>query len=153
MTTFRDPTSVHAQIHKKKSLRLDQSRNAENGAAKSSRLAKRASIAGFSSLVKDGVSWAGDRLNTYRDGLSREEREEKVRRENRKQLLYLKMQNVRQVSDREVQPIITNLYLLRLSRLRNGARVPANWMNLKATTSGRKPWNPTNIIQPWSWNE
>lgn len=105
MTTFRDPTSVHAQIHKKKSLQLDRSRNAENGATKSSRLAKRASIAGFSLLVKDGVSWAGDRLNTYRDGLSREEREEKVRRENRKQLLYLKMRNVRQVSGRKVRPM------------------------------------------------
>lgn len=94
MTTFRDPTSVHAQIHRKKSLQLDKSRNGENGAVKSSRLARSASIAGFSSLVKDGVSWAGDRLSTYRDGLSREEREEKLRRDNRKQLLYLKMRNV-----------------------------------------------------------
>lgn len=101
MTTFRDPTSVHAQIHKKKSLQLDRSRNAEIGAAKSSRLAKSASIAGFSSLVRGGVSWAGDRLNTYRDGLTREEREEKLRRDNRKQLLYLKMRNVRLIFRRE----------------------------------------------------
>lgn len=97
MNTFRDPALVHAQIHRKKSLQLDRLRNVENGTVKSSGLAKRASIAGLSSLVKDGVSWAGDRLNTYRDGLSREEREEKLRRDNRKQLLYLKMRNVRRI--------------------------------------------------------
>lgn len=94
MTAFRDPASVHSQIHRKKSLQLDQSQNVDNAAPLSSRLAKRASIAAFSSMVKDTVSWAGDRLNTYRDGLLKEEREEKIRSENRKQLLYMKMRNV-----------------------------------------------------------
>lgn len=95
MTTFRDPTSVHAQIHKKKSLQFDRSLDNEARLFKPSRLAKRVSIAAFSSVVKQGVSWAGDRLNTYRDGLTREEREEETRRQNRKHVLYLKMRNVR----------------------------------------------------------
>ncbi|EED16259.1 Patatin family phospholipase, putative [Talaromyces stipitatus ATCC 10500] len=95
MTTFRDPTSVHAQIHRKQGLQLDRSQKGENGVPKSSssRLAKRVSIAAFSSLVKDGVAWTSDRLNTYRDRLSKEGREEKLRRDNRRQLLYLKMRN------------------------------------------------------------
>lgn len=91
--TFRDPASVHSQIHRKKSLQPDPSQNADNAAPSSSRLLKRASLANFSSLVKDTVSWAGDRLNTYRDGLLKEEREEKLRKDNRKRLLYTKMRN------------------------------------------------------------
>lgn len=95
MTTFRDPTSVHSQIHRKKSLHFERSPNGKNASSRTSPLRKRASFAAVSSLVKDSVSWAGDRLNTYRDGLSKEEREEKLRRDNRKQLLYLRMRNVR----------------------------------------------------------
>lgn len=44
--------------------------------------------------MRDIVLWAGDTLNIYRDGLSKEEREKKVRSDDRKQLLYLKMRNV-----------------------------------------------------------
>ncbi|OKL56427.1 hypothetical protein UA08_08097 [Talaromyces atroroseus] len=93
MTTFRDPASVHSQIHRKKNLQLDTSQNAEDAAPPSTRLLKRASFANFSSLIKDTVLWAGDRLNTYRDGMLKEEREEKLRKDNRKQLLYLNMRN------------------------------------------------------------
>ncbi|KAH8700157.1 putative patatin family phospholipase [Talaromyces proteolyticus] len=88
MTTLRDPASIHSQLHRKKSLQLDRKQDVSR-----SHLGKRASFAAFSSLVRDTVSWAGDTLNTYRDGLSREEREKKLRDDDRKQVLYLKMRN------------------------------------------------------------
>lgn len=95
MTAYRDPGSLHSQIHRKKSLQLDRSsQHGESIApAPSRRLAKRASFAAVSSLLTDTVSWAGDRLNTYRDGLLKEERKEKLRKESRRQLLYTKMRN------------------------------------------------------------
>lgn len=91
MTTLRDPAAIHSQLHRKKSLpHVDLKQDAP----RSSRLGKRASFAAFTSVVRDTVSWAGDTLNTYRDGLSKEEREKKARDDDRKELLYLKMRNV-----------------------------------------------------------
>jgi TAG lipase/steryl ester hydrolase/phospholipase A2/LPA acyltransferase len=52
------------------------------------------SIPAVSSLVRDSWSWAGDTLHTYRDGLSREQRQHKTEVEDRKQVLYLKMKHV-----------------------------------------------------------
>jgi TAG lipase/steryl ester hydrolase/phospholipase A2/LPA acyltransferase len=92
MTTLRDPASIHSQLHRKKSLQQVVDRKQD--APRWSRLGKRASFAAFSSVVRDTVSWAGDTVNTYRDGLSKEEREKKLRDDDRKQLLYLKMRNV-----------------------------------------------------------
>lgn len=93
MTTLRDPAAIHSQLHRKKSLQ-QVDRKQQQDAPRSSRLGKRASFAAFSSVVRDTVSWAGDTLNTYRDGLSKDERERKLRDDDRKQLLYLKMRNV-----------------------------------------------------------
>ncbi|KAJ5610566.1 hypothetical protein N7510_007285 [Penicillium lagena] len=56
-------------------------------------LRKAISIPTVSSLVRDSWSWAGDTLHTYRDGLSREQRQHKTEVEDRKQVLYLKMKH------------------------------------------------------------
>ena len=52
------------------------------------------SIPALSSLVRDSWSWAGDTIHTYRDGLSREQRQHKAEVADRKQVLYLKMKHV-----------------------------------------------------------
>lgn len=49
----------------------------------------------LSSITKNPLGWVEDSFNAYRDGLSKEERKERVDRENRKQVVYLKMRNVR----------------------------------------------------------
>ncbi|KAJ5446355.1 Acyl transferase/acyl hydrolase/lysophospholipase [Penicillium cf. griseofulvum] len=54
---------------------------------------KAISIPSVSSLVKDSWNWAGDTLHTYRDGLSKEQRKQRVDIEDRKQVLYLKIKN------------------------------------------------------------
>lgn len=57
-------------------------------------LRKAISIPAVSSIVRDSWNWAGETLHTYRDGLSAEERKLKADREDRKQVLYLKIKNV-----------------------------------------------------------
>lgn len=52
------------------------------------------SIPTVASLVKDSWSWAGDIINTYRDGLTKEQRQARTKIEDRKQILYLRMKNV-----------------------------------------------------------
>lgn len=51
-------------------------------------------IPAVSAIVKDSWNWAGETIHTYRDGLSAEERRQKADREDRKQVLYLKIKNV-----------------------------------------------------------
>lgn len=88
MTSLRDPSAIHSQLHRQRSLDFRAKRHS------SSRLDKRASIADLSSLVRNTLAWAGETLNTYRDGLSKEQRERKLRETDREQLLYMKMRNV-----------------------------------------------------------
>lgn len=61
---------------------------------KLSSLRRYVSIPSLSSIVRGSFTKVGDVFEGYRDGLSQEEREEKQRTENRKQVLYLKMRNV-----------------------------------------------------------
>lgn len=64
------------------------------------RSAKRHSLLGplsppsLSSIVKASWEWAEDSYNSYRDGLTKEERKERMDREDRKQVLYVRMCNV-----------------------------------------------------------
>lgn len=55
---------------------------------------KTISIPAVSAIVKESWNWAGETIHTYRDGLSAEERRQKADREDRKQVLYLKIKNV-----------------------------------------------------------
>lgn len=48
----------------------------------------------LSSIVKASWEWAEDSYNSYWDGLTREERKERMDREDRKQVLYVRMRNV-----------------------------------------------------------
>lgn len=57
-------------------------------------LRKAISIPAVSSIVRDSWNWAGETIHTYRDGLSAEERKQRADREDRKQVLYLKIKNV-----------------------------------------------------------
>lgn len=57
-------------------------------------LRKAISIPAVSSIVKDSWNWAEETLHTYRDGLSAEQRKQKAHRQDRKQVLYLKIKNV-----------------------------------------------------------
>ena len=57
-------------------------------------LLKSISIPSLSSIVKNSLSRAEDGFNTYRDGLSKEERKARTEREDRRQILYLRMRNV-----------------------------------------------------------
>jgi TAG lipase / steryl ester hydrolase / phospholipase A2 / LPA acyltransferase len=57
-------------------------------------LRKAISVPAVSSIVRDSWNWAGKTIHTYRDGLSAEERKNRADREDRKQVLYLKIKNV-----------------------------------------------------------
>ncbi|GFF24831.1 putative patatin family phospholipase [Aspergillus lentulus] len=56
-------------------------------------LTKSISIPSLPSVVRNSLSWAGDTLNAYRDGASREQRKALTDIEDRKQVLYLRMRN------------------------------------------------------------
>lgn len=45
-------------------------------------------------IVKSSWEWAEDSFNSYRDGLTKAERKERMDREDRKQVLYMRMRNV-----------------------------------------------------------
>ncbi|KAJ9224339.1 hypothetical protein DTO027B5_4119 [Paecilomyces variotii] len=91
MSLVRDPTAMHPQCHRR--TKLEPKTQTRLGSLESSGLRKSASIASVSSFVRSSVTWATDTLQTYRDGLSREEREKRAQVEDRKQILYLRMRN------------------------------------------------------------
>ncbi|RHZ62782.1 putative Patatin family phospholipase [Aspergillus thermomutatus] len=74
-----------------------KSRNQLNISSNSARrrhiLPKSISIPSFPSVVRNSLSWAGDTLNAYRDGASREQRKALTDTEDRKQVLYLRIRN------------------------------------------------------------
>ncbi|KAJ5675552.1 hypothetical protein N7462_008449 [Penicillium macrosclerotiorum] len=89
MSMLGNSTIVHSQCHQKDSDQL-----ATLPAASPRRTLRKAiSIPAVSSLVKDSWSWAGETLNTYRDGLSPEQRKQKAEIEDRKQVLYMKIKH------------------------------------------------------------
>jgi TAG lipase/steryl ester hydrolase/phospholipase A2/LPA acyltransferase len=90
MTVLGDSTVVHSQCHQ---LDLEHD-HPSNRPAPYRSLRKAISIPAVSLLVKDSWNWAGETLNTYRDGLSTEQRKQREEVENRKQLFYLKIKNV-----------------------------------------------------------
>ncbi|KAJ5108072.1 hypothetical protein N7456_004747 [Penicillium angulare] len=86
MSVLGDSAIVHSKCHSRhdadtKSLPPRRS------------LRKAISIPAVSSVVKGSWNWAGDTLGYYRDGLSAEQRRHQVEIEDRKQVLYLKIQN------------------------------------------------------------
>ncbi|CAI7668847.1 unnamed protein product [Penicillium manginii] len=89
MTVLGDSTVVHSQCHQ---LDLEHD-HPSNRPAPYRSLRKAISIPAVSLLVKDSWNWAGETLNTYRDGLSAEQRKQREEVENRKQLFYLKIKN------------------------------------------------------------
>ncbi|KAL2013293.1 hypothetical protein VTN00DRAFT_818 [Thermoascus crustaceus] len=91
MSLLRDPTIFHSRLHRKNTVQTQV--EASPGSSRASSLAKRATVATLSSFVRDSVTWAGDVLNSYRDGLSKEEREKKAYVDERRQILYLRMRN------------------------------------------------------------
>lgn len=101
-------------------------------------LRKAISIPAVSTLVKDSFSWAGDTLNSYRDGLTPEQRKQRAQAEDRKQVLYLKIKNVSRTGDLGIQ-MVPGLWLhlrvthadqdldCRRCRTKNGAVAPVSW--------------------------
>lgn len=85
MTVLGDSTIVHSQCYQRDDHSL------ASGPRRS--LRKAVSIPAVSSLVQDSWNWAGETFNTYRDGLSAEQRKQREEQETRKQLLYLRMKN------------------------------------------------------------
>lgn len=99
MSLLRDPTIFHSRLHRKNTVQTQVEASPESSRASS--LGKRATVATLSSFVRDSVTWAGDVLNSYRDGLSKEEREKKAYVDERRQILYLRMRNVSWKSSEE----------------------------------------------------
>lgn len=101
---MRDPSAIHSRLHHSrddgyvkdsKGVRITASRDTLCSPLRN--LGKRVSIPALPSLVRDSWSWAGDTLKGFQDGLNKEGREEKQRQEDRKQVLYLKIRNVRKL--------------------------------------------------------
>lgn len=111
MTPIRDPSAIYSQLHRRSSVQNETANPSESSQHGS--LGKHASLAAISSLLRDSVSWAGEALSAYRDGSSMEERERKLRLEERKQILYLKM---RDVSAWKILIIANSDYFFRVSQ-------------------------------------
>lgn len=91
MSYFRDPGIGCLERH-----RNDKDALACSGPSISSRrFFESNSNLSLSSIIRNQLGWVEDRFKTYRDGLSKEERKDQMDRENRKQVLYLNMRNVR----------------------------------------------------------
>lgn len=92
MPLFNDSTIVHSQCHGSgedatvplSTQSLPRKRSIRNSV----------SVPSLSSLIKAPWNWAGDTIQTYRDGLSKEERKGQMEVESRKQIVYFRMQNV-----------------------------------------------------------
>lgn len=65
------------------------------GGTKTKVLKSKSSLAQLVGFVRNPVEIAGDAIDSWLDGLSKEEREEKQRFEDRKRILYLNLRNVR----------------------------------------------------------
>lgn len=85
---LRDPVSIQSHIHGTPSIRPERDRSTRSVSK------KQQPIAALSSLVRDTFNWAGETLQNRQDGLSKEERQQKQREEDQKQVLYIKMRNV-----------------------------------------------------------
>jgi TAG lipase/steryl ester hydrolase/phospholipase A2/LPA acyltransferase len=92
MSLLRDPSAVHAKLHRRQEPPKQVSRLSVPSIP--GLLGKRASFAALSSFLRGSVSWAGDAFSTYWDGLSKEERERRIRLDERRQIAYLKMRTV-----------------------------------------------------------
>ncbi|KAL1976699.1 hypothetical protein VTN31DRAFT_2981 [Thermomyces dupontii] len=84
---LRDPVAVQSQIHGTPNIRPERDRSTRSESR------KQQPVAALSSFVRDTINWAGETLQSCQDGLSKEERQQKRRDEDRKQVLYLKMRN------------------------------------------------------------
>ncbi|RLM00942.1 hypothetical protein CFD26_100619 [Aspergillus turcosus] len=92
MSLFHDSPIVQPKCHSGV-----KSRNQLNVSSTPARhrhiLPKSISIPSLPSVVRSSLSWAGNTLNAYRDGASREQRKALTDVEDRKQILYLRMRN------------------------------------------------------------
>ncbi|OJJ89255.1 putative Patatin family phospholipase [Aspergillus glaucus CBS 516.65] len=87
MSYLRDPGVGCSERH-----RNDKDSLACSGPSVSSRLGSSSNLL-LSSIIINPLGWVEDSFNAYRDGLSKEERKDRMDRENRKQVIYLKMRN------------------------------------------------------------
>jgi TAG lipase/steryl ester hydrolase/phospholipase A2/LPA acyltransferase len=88
MSLLRDPSAVHAKLHRTQEPPKQFSKVSVPSIP--GLLGKR-----VTSFLRGSVSWAGDAFSTYWDGLSKEERERRIRLDARKQIAYLKMRTAR----------------------------------------------------------
>lgn len=152
MSLLRDPSAVHAKLHRRQEPPKQVPRLSIPGL-----LGKRTSLAALSSFLRDSVSWAGDAFSTYWDGLSKEERERRIRLDERRQIAYLKMRNVSnptRVLGRATKTIVRALteFYGRHGPTMNGGYLPANWTSSKVMMHGKEPLNQMNITRILFWN-
>jgi hypothetical protein len=151
MSLLRDPSAVHAKLHRTQEPPKQFSRVSVPSIP--GLLGKR-----VTSFLRGSVSWAGDAFSTYWDGLSKEERERRIRLDARKQIAYLKMRTVSDpmhVHGRATKnggSGFDRILCCRHGPTTNGGDLPANWTSSKATMHGKEPLNRMNIIRISSWN-
>jgi hypothetical protein len=114
MSVLGDPTIV--QCHHGRKL----SEHATSQPSPPRSLRRAISIPAVSSLVKNSWNWAGDTLHTYRDGLSKEQRNHRAEIDDRKEVLYLRIKNV---STRHVPGVGECICRVTLSNSRAAGRV------------------------------
>ncbi|PYH47349.1 putative Patatin family phospholipase [Aspergillus saccharolyticus JOP 1030-1] len=93
MSIIHDPTVVRTQCNSKSRRRPTPDAIRDTAARSRRSLLKSLSVPSLSSVVKSSLTWAGDTWNYRRDGSCAEQRQESSDREDRKQVLYLKMRN------------------------------------------------------------
>lgn len=94
MSLLHDSTIVPSKCQAKKNRFEKEIVSLREYPVKHHSMQKSTTTPSVSSIIRNSLSWAGDALYAYRDGLSRDERRKKMDIEDRKQILYLRMRNV-----------------------------------------------------------
>lgn len=139
MSLFQDTTLLPSTLQHGNSLK--GLKVASNGQSSCRQLCSKGSIASLVSAARNPVAAIGDVLEGLRDGLTKEERAERQRLENKKQVLYIRLRDVSvELSIRKslyyCLKLIDLLYSPQLTK--NGKLRPKRSMTSRATMPGNR---------------
>lgn len=136
MSYFQDATLLPSTLHHGKSL--GEKKPVPYDQLLGQQLRSKGSIASLVSIVRNPVAAVGDVVDGLRDGLTKEERADKRRADDQKQILYLRLRNVsvKVVMVDAPDPRELTFPCQRPHRTTNGRRLLKPLINSRVTTPG-----------------
>lgn len=132
-TTLLPSTLQHG--NSLKGLKVSSSRQSD-----SRQLRSQGSIASLLSAARNPVATIGDVFDGLRDGLTKEERLERQRLDNQKQILYIRLRDVSEASRFGLVPVLSraNNFFYSLPTMSNGRLLPKRSMTSRAMMPGNQ---------------